>query len=131
MAFNLTPVGLAVKAQQFATKGGFTNGLGDAWAKGQREGANKPKNGEAGGLGGVTEGMKNSLAGKPAGGEGESSAASGTGGASGKNITINIAQLGPKELIIHAAQAMEGVHEFTDKLRKSLIAVTNDAETTM
>ena len=51
MAFNLTPVGLAVQATKFAADGGFTKGVSDKWAVGAAEGhkswADSHKKGEA------------------------------------------------------------------------------------
>ena len=125
--FNISPAGMVYQTAKWGANGGATHNVGNAIkaAQAKHAGASPGKKNTD------TETLSDKITTSLAGNSPSGSADAAGGGASGKNITIHIAQLGPKEVSIHVAKAIDGVHEMGNQLRKTLIAVVNDAETAM
>lgn len=130
-AYNLSPIGLAVKTAQFVAGGGLTQGADkpykDAAAK---EDARKAQE---------EEDKKNNVSVPPEPAKKGTTAESGkiganaptsSGGGSGTNITIRIENL-VKELIIQSVDGGIPVSDITKQISHALIAAVNDSQITV
>ena len=124
-AFNLSPVGMVVEGVKFAADGGFTKGVGDAFAKGKTNAAEKAVKELAGmpvvpgapaapGNGGKTNSPATTT----------TAEAIATGGSKTQNFNISIGSLVDK-MNIHNGDNSLGVDDIKDKVLDALMRAIN------
>lgn len=131
MAFNLTPVGLAVAATSYANEGGFTKGVGAAYKQGEWNA--------------LSENIKNRIAKKADGNKGDSATATtpatatvggaiGTLGGGGKEVeetTRGITGGGPRVINVHINKMVEKIELHTNTLTEGLNEIESKVEETL
>lgn len=131
MALNLSPVGLAITAVNYAREGGFTKGVAEKYKSGYNEGVKAFRAGkeaekteEAASTLAAPAGISAASVSASAGGTSSETSTSGVTGGGPRVITINLQRLVDK-IELHAATLTEGLGEVEYKIEEMFLRVLN------